>query len=234
METTPTLTDTIAGLAPTLRAVPAREDSALWCALVGVTVIALLCLPVFRRLLAAFLKCLFRRHGDSVQPDMTFSERLIVGVCLLQTLVYEGLILYVLSGADARPPLGAVGLMTLVAAAVMTVQFLGYRAVGFAFTSRELTGAWVHAFSMSQALAGYLLAPLAVCALVYPEAAGGLLIAAGAVYVGCRILLYIRAFGIFYQNYRSILEFFLYLCTLEIVPLLLAWVVSARILTLFR
>lgn len=217
-----------------LRPVPAGTDSALLAALIAVAVVGLFCAPTLRRLLGDLLKRLLRKRADSQTGELTLGERMMVGIGLLQTLVFEALTLYCLAGAAARPPLAALAGLIVLAAAVMAVQAAGYRAVGFAFApTADDSRSWLFTFALSQVACGYLLVIPAFGALLYPALAPWFIGLAGIAYLGCRILLFIREFGIFYTNLGSLFYFFLYLCTLEIVPLLLAWVMATRFSALF-
>lgn len=218
---------------PTLRIVPAASDSALLAALAAVMTVGLFCLPTLRRILIEMLRRLFRRNRNATATELTLSERLVVAVGMGQTLVFEALTLYALTGASARPPLAALAGLIILAAAMFCVQLAGYAATGYAFADAEATHSWIYVFILSQVLAGYLLIVPAMGALLYPDAAGWFIAGAGVCYLLCRILLYIRAFGIFYTDFGSIFYFFLYLCALEIVPLLLVRAVSPLFSTLF-
>lgn len=218
---------------PTLRIVPAASDSALLASLAAVMAVGLFCLPTLRRILTDMLRRLFRRNRNATTTELTLSERLVVGVGIGQTLVFEALTLYALTGATARPPLAAMGGLLILAAALFGVQLAGYAATGYAFADAEATRSWLYVFILSQVLTGYLIVVPALGALLYPALSVWFIAAAGVCYLLCRILLYIRAFGIFYTDFGSIFYFFLYLCTLEIVPLLLVRAVSPFFSTLF-
>lgn len=221
------------GIEPILRPIPSSEDSGLWALLLGAVIVGLFCFPVFRRLINEFLKQLFRHRGNVLGVETTLGERLVVAASVCQLLIFEALALYSMTGAGARPPLAAVGGLILLAAVVFFVQLIGYKAVGYAFSSSEETDSWLRAFLLTQGLAGYMVVIPVLGAFIYPEWMTAFILVSAVIFVWCRILLYIREFGIFHTNAASIIYFFLYLCTLEIVPLLLVWAVTPTFLTLF-
>lgn len=218
---------------PIIRQAAAASDSALLIVLTSVMVVAFLCAPTLSRIVGSFLKQLFRSRREALPGEKTFGERLVVMMALVQTLVFEALAIYCARGAAEMPPLASLAGLTVLTAGLFFVQFAGYRLVGYAFTSTEETHLWQSAFLLTQASLGFLLIIPAMGALFYPQLLVPFLIAAGAVYVACRIPLYIREFRIFYSSPASLFYFFLYLCTLEIVPLIALWALSGIFDTLF-
>ena len=70
-------------------------------------------------------------------------------------------------------------------------------------------------------LLGILLIPVVGALLVWPSACKILLIFAIILYFCCRIAFICKGFRIFYSNLPSLVYFILYLCSVEIVPLVL-------------
>lgn len=215
---------------PALRAAWSDTDSALLCVVIGCFVVNALLFPTLLRLWRAFFKQLVRPHSDVQQVERTSSERVVLGISLLQTMVFEALGLFCAVGAHSFAQY--CGLL-IAPAALMAVQLAGYNCVGFAFTGPAESRAWIRAFMASQSLLGYLIVIPTLGALFYPHFAVGFLIAAGVMYVACRILFYIKGFAFFYTSFSSLFYFFLYLCTLEIVPLAVVWALTGHLSTLF-
>lgn len=215
---------------PTLRATLGDVDSALLCVVLGCFVVNALLFPTLLRLWRAFFRQILRPRSDVQQAERTSSERVVMAISLVQTVAFEALALYCSTSSHGFA--SYCGLL-VGAAALMIVQIAGYECVGFAFSSPAETRSWLRAFFASQSLLGYLLIIPALGALFYPSAATAFLIAAGVVYVACRILFYIKGFAFFYTSPASIFYFFLYLCTLEIVPLAVVWSLTGFFSTLF-
>lgn len=206
-------------------AVPAR-DSGLLTGLLTVFVVSCFCAPTVWRLAADYFKQLFRSKREGFTYERTFGERLVLIAGLVQTVVYEGVLLFSVNAADSLPALiRIVGLC----AALLVLQLAAYRLVGYAFSTADDTRLWQSAFLITQASLGYMLAIPAFAAVFYPRAAAAWF-SVGAVIFGLfRIPLYISEFRIFKTDNLSIFYFFLYLCSLEIVPLLTLWQISAAI-----
>lgn len=207
------------GIEPAMRMVRAAADSGLHALTLGCFVVNALLFPVMLRQWRTFFKLLLRRRFDGMQGERTLSERLVLALALVQTLIFEGLMLFCVDGAPVRSPLLSVVGLTALAVLLMVVQTGGYLAVGYAFSSPDETRSWLHAFFMSQSMLSYLLILPAMAALYYPQYLAVCVVVAVGVYVVCRILFIIKGFAFFYTSPVSLFYFFLYLCTLEIVPL---------------
>ncbi len=99
-----------------------------------------------------------------------------------------------------------------------------YRIVGYTFAqSSQAALQWVRGFNASQVFAGFVLSIPAICAVFWPETTTLSLNVAIGTYLVARVVFIIKGFRIFYTGLVSLLYFFLYLCTLEIVPLLITY-----------
>ncbi|MCM1309795.1 MAG: DUF4271 domain-containing protein [Bacteroides sp.] len=165
-----------------------------------------------------FFKQLFSTHREAIPGEKTLGERLVVVFGVIQTLVFEALLLYCACGADVMPPLASVAGLALLTMLLFAMQYCGYAVTGFTFSSGENTRLWLSAFMITQACAGLPMAATALGSLFYPRYITLFIVIGLIIYIAARIPLYIREFRIFYSSPASIFYFFLYLCTLEIVP----------------
>lgn len=208
---------------PAVRRIAAGSDSALLTVLLAVLIISAFCAPVVSRLVSNYFRQLFRSNREPLAGERTFSERLAVIICLIQTIAFEGLLLFAAMGAHTDSPLPVFSGLAALCALLMLVQLVGYRLVGYAFANAEETHRWQSAFLITQSLLGYLLAVPAFGVLFYPSEFWTFWGISMGFYALCRIPLFISEFRIFKTDKFSLLYFFLYLCTLEIVPLLAIW-----------
>lgn len=209
---------------PTLRTVTAGHDSVILAILLGIFIVSALCAPTIRRIASHYFKLLLRSTREPLTGERTFGERVALFICLLQTISFEGLLLFAaFDGMNAESPLRALAALAALCGILMLVQLAGYRMVGYAFANSEDTHSWQSAFFITQSLLGYMLAVPAVVVLFYPEACKILCTIGIGFYITCRIPLFISEFRIFKTDKFSLFYFFLYLCTLEIVPLLAIW-----------
>lgn len=222
------------GLEPAMRPVLPGFDSGIMTMILACFVVNALVFPTLLRLWREFFKELGRVRRTNMATEHTVSERWIMFIALMQTLLFEALTLFCAfrqsPGAEAfRSFLGGL----LLASLLMCVQVTGYLLVGYAFAPAGEMRRWLRSFVLTQTMAGYLLVLPALAALFYPTSAPVFCSVCLAIYIGCRILFCIKGFTIFYTSPASLFYFFLYLCTIEIVPLLTVWSVAGYFLQLF-
>lgn len=165
------------------------------------------------------------RRRNNVFDDTTTNETRVLLVLLLQLWVCEGLIGYTwltqegYLGGGAQ--LMAVGMMVGVAMLFFLFQLVAYRVVGYVFTDHVGAVQWVKGYDASQAFLGITLLVPALVTLFYPMWLTPMLWVALGLYILARILFIIKGFRIFYENIGSLFYFILYLCALEITPVVL-------------
>ncbi len=164
------------------------------------------------------------RNRENAFDDRTASETRAMLSMLTLTCFCEGVMAYAYvrhSGSVAFTPGWSILLFVLLASVYMLFEAIAYRMVGFVFTTPQLSEQWLKGFYSSQGLLGVALAVPALVALFDPDIAYEMLICGGCLYVLSRIIFICKGFRIFYNNLFSLVYFILYLCTLEIIPLLL-------------
>lgn len=223
----------LATIEPQVRPAAASSDSLLLTVLLGVFIVSALFAPTMWRIASDYFKQLFRSHREIIPGEKTVGERLVVAISLLQTVLFEGMILYCAPGPSGGTPISALSGEVLLCALLLIVQLVGYRLVGYAFARPDETQVWQSAFFITQGVCGYLLVVPAFAMLFYPHLMLSCMIVAGVIYAACRIPLYISEFRIFHTGNLSVFYFFLYLCTLEIVPLLAVWSLAGAFSSIF-
>lgn len=164
------------------------------------------------------------RERDNIFDDHTLSETRMIISLLMSLCVCEGILLFSVTSAQgaalpASMPV-CMAALTVAAGIYYCWQFAAYASVGYLFTAPWLAKQWLRGFNASQALLGLFLLIPAMGVLFRPEATDGFLIASGVLYVTARLIFIGKGFKIFYHNSFSLIYFILYLCTLEIVPLI--------------
>lgn len=192
----------------------------------------LLALSVSRRsnFLKTFTAALLsgRRTGNSFD-DQTVAESRITVALLIICCICEGILLFfATTRADySFNVFGSIALFTGVAAALMIFQTVCYSLTGFAFApAANDTRQWLRGFFASQALLGLVLLLPALMIIYYPGNADITLKVAATLYVLARLMFIRKGFKFFYTNFFSLVYFILYLCTLEIAPILVLWRLS--------
>lgn len=104
-------------------------------------------------------------------------------------------------------------------AAFYIFEYCAYWTVGYAFALPDARKRWLGGFSASMALTGVFLFVPAMLLLYFPEWTAWLSVVCLVVFVAFRLVFIYKGFRIFFDGIASLLYFILYLCTLEIIPL---------------
>ena len=98
-----------------------------------------------------------------------------------------------------------------------------YSAVGYTFSSDDGRREWVRGFSASTSILAIALIFPTLIAVFYPFLSASMTIIAIFLFIAGKIAFIFKGFRIFYDNFFSLLYFILYLCTLEIIPIILVY-----------
>jgi hypothetical protein len=101
-------------------------------------------------------------------------------------------------------------------------QLVVYNALGYAFSTPELRSQLIRGFNASQAILGMALIIPTLIMIFYPASTPIMLTIVAALYLLARIVFISKGFRIFYHKIGDLLYFILYLCTLEIIPIILS------------
>ena len=214
------------GLEPVPRVANGIADPGMLTAIVVVMVAVLLCIRNSGKLMSTLFKDLFSvRTRDKSFDEHTANESRVVAIFGLQLVLYLGVLLMAtVNIAQGNRPMagGFLKLMPFVGmcAAYYLFQLVAYWSVGYAFTSNVGRRQWLRGFNASQAFLGFAVALPALLVVFYPHAAFYAVTVAAALYLIARLIFISKGLRIFYDNFSSIIYFILYLCTLEIIPLL--------------
>ena len=214
------------GLPPEPRAMLPGYDSGVMCLLVA----ALVVLATNFRHCSTYLKNLsdnlwsVKDHDNAFSHTHTFSETRIVFSLALIVCVMEGIMVYSLMPSMVSQTWSAgagVAIATVVAAFYYVAQLCAYTSVGYIFASPRARSQWLKGFNASQSLLAIFLTIPALWVLFNPGAAVHMAVIGGVMYLMVRVMFIYKGFRIFYINSFSLVYFILYLCTLEIAPVLM-------------
>lgn len=170
------------------------------------------------------------RKRDNAFDENTSNETRTLGLLILQLCIFEGVLLYIWLGQPARGHIFAcVAALAGVTLVFYLFELAAVRVVGFTFTDAANSLSWRRGLNASSALLGFALALPALIALFYPALATPMLFTAFTLYILSRILFVLKGFRIFYTNFPSLLYFILYLCTLEIIPVIAVYISATEI-----
>lgn len=182
------------------------------------------------------------RRRENVFEDHTVNETQILTALVLNTCIMEGVTLFYAMGY-LMPSLldhlhGAifmhVGIYAAAALVFYLMQLMVYNVVGHVFADSIATKLWTDGFKASQSLLGILLFPIVASFLVWPQHCKLLLIATVFLYFCLRIAFICKGFRIFYTNLPSLVYFILYLCSVEVVPLILMYAGTTSLCTILK
>ncbi len=108
-----------------------------------------------------------------------------------------------------------------------------YRGFGSIFTSGQLSAQWVRGFVAGMGLLSLVAFPCALLAEFSPEASTAALVIAAICFMAVKIPFICRAFRIFMTESSSWVLILYYLCTLEIVPLIITFVAACGLCASF-
>ncbi len=120
-----------------------------------------------------------------------------------------------------RPQAAGIGICAGLAGLYLIGLLCAYWAVGRIFTDQRRTQLWIKGATSSTALETFILFPVALLLLSYPSWTGTLLIIGGSAFLIGKLLFFSKGFRIFFNQLSSLLLFLYYLCSLEIVPIVL-------------
>lgn len=223
------------GLEPAPRPDAAASSDGLMSIIVILLIAVTLSFRHCRRLMPLMFKELLSvRNRARTFDTHTAGETQLMVLFGAQLSVYLGIMLNV--GADymsGRQVLAnsffTTAILIVLAAAYYIFQLVAYDTVGYAFASPNGRRQWLRGFNASQALLGFALAIPALVTVFYPSAAPVTLILAALFYFLARIVFIAKGFRIFYHNFGSLLYFILYLCSLEIIPLIFIYNIAIRL-----
>lgn len=218
------------GIEPVMRNELPGYNSGVMTIVIVLFVIITLNVRHYSTFLKTFAQNLFsvRKRQNVFDDRSTMSETRVLLSLILLLCVSEGILLFSMArmGVYVIDNFRGVAAFTGLAGIYYVLQLAAYRTVGYVFTSPARADMWVKGFNASQSLLGLTLIAPALLALFNPSAVPTLLVISAVLYVISRIIFIYKGFRIFYNNSLALIYFILYLCSLEIIPLLLIYKAS--------
>ena len=208
---------------------PLHDTSSMLLLLVGLLAVALSYHTGYKYIENFFHYMFSTRRRENLFEDHTVNETGIQAALVANTCIVEGFIIYfavqllwpVLAPSLQQSVFLHVVAYVGVALAFYVAQWLVYKVLGYTFLDAVGSKLWIDGFKASQSFLGLALLPVLVLLMVYPSSVKLLLTVAALLYLIARLIFIFKGFRIFYGNLSSIVYFLLYLCAVEIVPLVL-------------
>ncbi len=170
-----------------------------------------------------------RPRGNAFDENTTNETRTLALLVML-LCCFEGVLLYLWLG---KPPEGhifaTVGLLSALMGAYYLFELAACWTVGYVFSDQARSRSWRRGLNASSAMLGLSLAVPALVGLFYPACTRAMLTVAASLFILSRIAFIAKGFRIFYTNFPSLLYFILYLCTLEIIPVIGLYISATEI-----
>ena len=208
---------------------PLHDTPSMVLLIAGLIAVAL-CYHTGYKYIENFFHYMFStRRRENLFEDHTVNETSIQAALIANTCIVEGFLVYLavqLLRPDLAPSLQGnvflhIGAYCLMAVGFYALQWVAYKVLGYTFSDKEGTRLWLDGFKSSQSLLGLLLLPVLVLLLVFTSHGKMLLLVAALLYLVARLIFIYKGFRIFYSKLSSFLYFILYLCAVEIVPLVI-------------
>lgn len=166
------------------------------------------------------------RRRENAFDEHTSNETHTLFVMLLQLWVYEGILLFGKLSNNIIPEnkifpiiISLIGL----SAVFYLLQLAIYHIIGYVFSDKIGTSQLIKGFNASHILLGITLLIPAFISIFYPGYSEMMFNIAFSLYFIARVIFICKGFRIFYYNFGSLFYFILYLCTLEIIPVILVY-----------
>ena len=169
------------------------------------------------------------RHGrGNVFDERSTGDVRILIFLVLQSVVCCGILLSegivrIIYSNPALLTIGNVAATIGIVSLCYICQLAAYWLVAYAFTSEEGRMEWIRGFNASQGLLGLTMFIPAALIVFYPEYSKVFILLGIILYLLAKMTFIFKGFAIFYKKISSLLYFILYLCTLEIIPLILVY-----------
>ena len=208
---------------------PLHDTPSMFLLLVGLLAVTM-CYHSGHKYIENFFHYMFStRRRENLFEDHTVHETSIQAALVANTCIVEGFIIYfavqllwpAFSNSLQQGIFVHVAAYAGLALVFYAAQWMVYKVLGYTFLDTVASKLWIDGFKASQAFLGLALLPVLFLLMLYPANGKLLLMVAMSLYLVGRLIFIVKGFRIFYGNLSSIIYFLLYLCAVEIVPLVL-------------
>ena len=205
---------------------PVHNSSIALLLITGFLLIAIFYHRGIKYLIQAFSNITEVKDRHSIFTNITVNETQLRFALLFQTFITEGIALFFLINnfweIQSENSLSLAIIFCCLSAAVFYwIQMFIYHLLGFVFSDPARTRQCVESFSSVNSLLGLVLFPVVLCMIYIPACTSTMLLITGICYILSRIIFIYKGIKIFLSDIYGLVYIILYLCAVEIVPLLL-------------
>lgn len=228
-------TDFTCGQSPQPRNLSPAGDSPLIAILLLLGVLVMFNANHARRLFRNLAQDLWgTRQRQNAFDEHTANETQTFVILILLLCVGQALILYSWFVGNVTIYSFHTINLCLLSLLALTVGFYLFKltaimVIGNVFTDSHSAALWTRCFNTSSAFLGLLTILPALIAIFYPSVTIPMIILALCSFIWAEISIIIKGFKIFYDNFSDLLYFILYLCSLEIIPIVIVYTMARAI-----
>lgn len=190
----------------------------------------------FRRLLSTYGQNLFTvRKRANAFDEHTTNENNVIAILIFQLCVCMGILLSEKINSFLPIPPNKIMLATCCMMGLYGIyyifQLITYRLMGYVFTDSIGSSQWLKGFYSSHIFLGFSLLIPTFVSIFYPTTTDLMINIASALYIIARLIFINKGFKIFYNNFYSLFYFILYLCTLEIIPVIFVYDIAQLLIS---
>ena len=206
-----------------------NNDNVITSLLLGCFIVSLLAFAISRNFILQQLKDFFYipKREDIKTPTANEVKALVffaLQTCLLLAMAYFFYIkTYVANTFAFSEEYMFIGLVFLVILAYSIMKYPLYSLVNYTLFSGKNNGQWMYTMLLLSAIEGTLLFPAILFQSFFDASPKNIIIYTIIVFFLVKILTFYKCFVIFFRKKGLFLQIILYLCTLEIIPLLALW-----------
>ena len=228
---TVTIAPYLSGNEPMARTNHPGHDSGIMMLLAFTFILVSFSFKYYRRMLSTYGQDLWNvRNRANAFDEHTSNEHSVIGILIFQLCVYAGLLIS--AKINSIIPINPDKIMLTTCCMMGTYglyylfQLAIYSMVGYVFADKNGATQWIKGFNASQIFLGFTLILPSLISIFYPTTSGAMLTIASILYVVARLTFIFKGFRIFYKNLYSLFYFILYLCTLEIIPIIFVYKIA--------
>ena len=170
------------------------------------------------------------------EDHTTINEIYAIVVCIVNSCVCQGIMQFYLMLHSGTVNFGmpmlwaALPISILGVGALYFFQSVAYSLLGYTFaTTGQHSKIWKEGYIASQSLMGIIILPMVMALNITSGDVEMWLYMSIIAFILLRIAFIIKGFRIFFTKMQHALYFILYLCTVEIIPVLVEWIIITAI-----
>ena len=204
---------------------PAGGDAMSWviAAMILVGVVACFRYRKNSRYFSLMLNTVMEVRERSNAFDDTLRETSFLWLLNLLWCGSAGILLFTAFAPTGSDNLAPLGLCIALAGAYTLFLTISYGVVGDVFSDASKASLWVRGYLSTQGLEAVGLFPAALLALCTPSLGPAMIVVGIAVFLIAKVLFIYKSFCIFFTDSAAWVLFLYYLCSLEIVPIVLTY-----------